>query len=143
MVNGGEAVYKSDWTVNWSARHFYFPVLVYSKGVQVVFVVLTKLHAKYKIRVDRELTFEIARAHNLSPNECGGDPDIGGISSGGQLIIPLENGAKALFGTSTVQVYWSTEEDITEIEFLNGLVAFMADERKRFDCSTLEDVRAR
>jgi hypothetical protein len=111
---------------------------IYVKGIQVVFVVLTKFQVKYQIRVDRESTFERALAHNLLPDEGGGRPTIGDVPSRAQLIIPLKNGAKVLFGPNKVQVYWSNDyDDINEIEeFLNGLVAFRADEIKRFDRST-------
>jgi hypothetical protein len=108
---------------------------------QVVFEVMTKFQAKYKIRVDREQTYERAYAQGLSPMEGGGRPTKGDESRG-QLILTLKNGATVVFGPKKVQVYWSGEyEDVGGIEeFLNGLVAFEIGETKRFDFSTREDV---
>jgi hypothetical protein len=124
-------------------RHsIYFPATVYVGENQVVFAVMTKFQAKYKIRVDRDLTFERARTQNLSPREGGGRPMKGGQLSRGQLILTLENGANAVFGSKKAQVYWSGDhEDVREIEdFLNRLVVFEVGETKRFDSSTREDV---
>ena len=40
----------------------------------MVFAVMGKLQAKYKIAVDRDLTFKKAKAQGLSTRESGGRP---------------------------------------------------------------------
>jgi hypothetical protein len=114
--------------------------VLYVARTQVVFAVMSKFQAKYAIRVDRDAMFDIA-LKDFSRHEGGGRPTLGGDSRG-QVILPLKNGAKVVFGREKTQVYWSGDyEDVEKIEeFLNKLVVFGTGETKRFGLSTREDV---